>query len=124
MEFLDCGLSEETHPQPDVQQLHRQIQILTTERYLAEEKAERAAERIEEMKRFMQRGISDIDHDTEGLLRDAEKLKEENKILKEQVNDAQSHIFSLQPYRKELTPDEVGRVSSPIHRARGLPECS
>ncbi|KEY64489.1 hypothetical protein S7711_07237 [Stachybotrys chartarum IBT 7711] len=109
MEFLDCGLSEETHPQPDVQQLHRQIQILTTERYLAEEKAERAAERIEEMKRFMQRGISDIDHDTEGLLRDAEKLKEENKILKEQVNDAQSHIFSLQPYRKELTPDEVGR---------------
>ncbi|KAF5247946.1 hypothetical protein FANTH_6227 [Fusarium anthophilum] len=36
-----------------------------------------------------------------------QKLAEENRVLREQLNDTQSHIFRLQPYRKDLTPAEV-----------------
>ncbi|KAG6984381.1 hypothetical protein FocnCong_v005047 [Fusarium oxysporum f. sp. conglutinans] len=39
----------------------------------------------------------------------AKELAEENRVLREQLNDAQSHIISLQPYRKDLTPEEVGQ---------------
>ncbi|EXA41981.1 hypothetical protein FOQG_02333 [Fusarium oxysporum f. sp. raphani 54005] len=39
----------------------------------------------------------------------AKELAEDNRVLREQLNDAQSHIFSLQPYRKDLTPEEVGQ---------------
>ncbi|KAL2024378.1 hypothetical protein VTK56DRAFT_8860 [Thermocarpiscus australiensis] len=35
-------------------------------------------------------------------------LGAENKYLKAEL-DEQSHIFSLQPYRKDLTPEEVGQ---------------
>jgi hypothetical protein len=38
-------------------------------------------------------------------------LKKENAELKAELEDARSHIFSLQPYRKDLTPEEAGRVS-------------
>ena len=44
----------------------------------------------------------------------AKELAEENRVLREQLNDAQSHIFSLQPYRKDLTPEEVGQVRDPF----------
>jgi chromosome segregation ATPase len=36
-------------------------------------------------------------------------LMAENKDLKAELDDARSHIFSLQPYRKDLTPEEVGQ---------------
>ena len=38
-------------------------------------------------------------------------LKLENKGLKAELDEARSHIFSLQPYLKDLTPKEVGQVS-------------
>lgn len=41
-------------------------------------------------------------------------LKAENKGLKAELDEARSHIFSLQPYRKDLTPKEVGQVHQPL----------
>ncbi len=48
-------------------------------------------------------------------------LQAENKKLKAELDEARSHIFSLQPYRNDLTPKEVGQVSSPCfdtHQSR------
>lgn len=39
-----------------------------------------------------------------------DNLERENRKLKAELEDARSHIFSLQPYRKDLTPEEVGTV--------------
>jgi hypothetical protein len=38
------------------------------------------------------------------------KYKSQNERLLAELEDARSHIFSLQPYRKDLTPEEVRRV--------------
>lgn len=94
-----------------IQELYATISSLTRERQIAEEKAERATDRVEEMKRLVNDGMSDISKDTKKLADEIEKLRDEKRFLKEQLGDAQSHIFSLQPYRKELTAEEVGRVS-------------
>lgn len=51
----------------------------------------------------------------------ATKLKRENMELKAELEDARSHIFSLQPYRKDLTPEEAGRVS--LEREDASAEC-
>ena len=40
-----------------------------------------------------------------------ENLTAANESLRAELNDARSHIFSLQPYRKDITPEEMGRVS-------------
>lgn len=97
------------------QDLSRKINALVTEKQIAEEQSERATERINEMKQAMNSGMTDIERDTESLARDLEKSLEENRALREQLNDAQSHIFSLQPYRKDLTSEEIGRVSLASH---------
>ena len=39
------------------------------------------------------------------------RLKAENRRLHADLEEARSHIFSLQPYRRDLMPEEVGRVS-------------
>ena len=49
--------------------------------------------------------------DDDSLARANIKLQEQIKRLNSELDDARSHIFSLQPYRKELTPEEVRRVS-------------
>ena len=94
-----------------IQELYAKISSLTRDRQIAEEKAYRAAERVDEMKQLVNEGMSDISRDTRSLAEEIEKLRDEKRFLREQLEDAQSHIFSLQPYRKELTAEEVGRVS-------------
>lgn len=100
---------ENTRLRRHAQDLSRKINTLITEKQIAEEKADRATERITEMKQSLNSGMTDIERDTESLARDLEKSREENRALREQLNDAQSHIFSLQPYRKDLTSEEIGR---------------
>lgn len=97
--------------QAHLQELYATINALTRERQIAEEKAERASEQVVKMKQLVDAGMSDISKDTRALTEENEKLRDENRFLKEQLSDAQSHIFSLQPYRKDMTPEEVGRVS-------------
>lgn len=94
-----------------VQELMKKNQNITLEKQIAEEKAERAHERIAEMKHHLNSDMSEIELSTEALAQERDKFRDENRALREQLSDAQSHIFSLQPYRKDLTPEEVGRVS-------------
>lgn len=111
-ESAEPEVDKEARMRRYIEQLHRKIGTLSTERQIAEEKAEAATARIVEMKHFVNSNMSDLEKDTEALARDADTLRKENSFVKEQLRDAQSHIFSLQPYRKDLTPEEVGRVSS------------
>lgn len=94
-----------------VNDLSKKNANLITEKQIAEEKADRAAERVAEMKASMSSGMTDIERTTDSLLQELQKAKEENHALREQIKDAQAHIFSLQPYRKDLTAEEIGRVS-------------
>jgi hypothetical protein len=55
-----------------------------------------------------------VDTETVYLAGTVEELQQANEKLKTERDDARSHIFSLQPYMKDLTPEEVGRVRTPL----------
>ncbi|GKT44673.1 uncharacterized protein ColSpa_04854 [Colletotrichum spaethianum] len=93
----------------EIEELRNKLESTTARAEIAEEKAERAEKRIDEIKTSVSSAANDTGMDTESLAPMLSQLKTENSTLKEQLRDAQSHIFSLQPYRKELTPEEVGR---------------
>ncbi|KAM0249120.1 hypothetical protein ACHAP5_003060 [Fusarium lateritium] len=92
-----------------IQDLHRKLSVLSTDRQIAEEKADRLSEKVDSMKQRMSSSMTEVERSSETLATKVEELTEENRLLREQLNDAQSHIFSLQPYRKDLTPEEVGQ---------------
>jgi FtsZ-binding cell division protein ZapB len=96
--------------QRHIQDLHRKLSALSTDRQIAEEKADRLSEKVDSMKQRMSSSMTEVERSSEALATKVEELTEENRALREQLNDAQSHIFSLQPYRKDLTPEEVGQV--------------
>ncbi|KAM0535277.1 hypothetical protein ACHAO2_004228 [Verticillium nonalfalfae] len=92
------------------------IKSLTARVEMAEERQSRAEHALEERIRArddLNEKLRKIENFTENL----EETKKENEALKEQLLDAQSHIFSLQPYRKDVTPEEVRRLD---HRQRDI----
>lgn len=93
-----------------IQDLQRKLSTLSTDRQIAEEKADKLSEKVEKMKKRMSSSMTEVERSSETLATKVEELTEENRVLREQLNDAQSHIFSLQPYRKDFTPEEVGQV--------------
>ncbi|KAK1658361.1 hypothetical protein BDP55DRAFT_565199 [Colletotrichum godetiae] len=93
----------------EIMELRHRLKSTTARAEIAEEKVERAERRIGEIKSTVASTITEIEKDTAPLASKLNELNTENSALKEQLRDAQSHIFSLQPYRKELTPEEVGR---------------
>ncbi|KAF4452482.1 hypothetical protein F53441_4687 [Fusarium austroafricanum] len=92
-----------------VKDLHKKLSTLSTDKQIAEEKADRLSEKIESMKLRISSNMTEVERSSEALASKVEELAKENQALREQLNDAQSHIFSLQPYRKDLTPEEVGQ---------------
>ncbi|KAF5021425.1 hypothetical protein F66182_6519 [Fusarium sp. NRRL 66182] len=92
-----------------VQHLCRKLTAVTTDKQIAERKAEKLTEKVGNMKKRLSSNMTEVERSSEALATKVNELTEENQILREQLNDAQSHIFSLQPYRKELTPKEVGQ---------------
>ncbi|WKT40659.1 hypothetical protein QSH57_005465 [Fusarium oxysporum f. sp. vasinfectum] len=84
-----------------VKDLLQGLSELNENKQIADEKADRLT------KKFMSMEHRLSSHMT--LASKAKELAEDNRVLREQLNDAQSHIFSLQPYRKDLTPEEVGQ---------------
>lgn len=105
------GVRDEMREQAQLRQLQDAITRLTLEKESAEREATKARQQIEDLKHLLNSDMEEIAKDTESLGAEMKRLKEENSLLREELNDAQSHIFSLQPYRKDLTPEEVGRVS-------------
>ncbi|RFU81307.1 hypothetical protein TARUN_881 [Trichoderma arundinaceum] len=100
---------DELQEQAQLRQLQDTIARLTAEKEGAEREATRAMQQIQDLKHLLNSDMEEIAKDAESLGQEIKKLKEENHLLREELNDAQSHIFSLQPYRKDLTPEEVGR---------------
>jgi chaperonin cofactor prefoldin len=100
----------------ELDELRLKVHSLTMRAEIAEEKAERAESKIGELKNNVHSTFAEVEKDTDTLAGELDRIQSENSSLKEQLRDAQSHIFSLQPYRKELTPEEVGRVSLPRFR--------
>jgi len=105
------GARDEIREQAQLRQLQDAITRLTLEKESAEREATKARQQIADLKHLLNSDMEEIAKDTESLGKEMKMLKEENNLLREELNDAQSHIFSLQPYRKDLTPEEVGRVS-------------
>ncbi|KZL78432.1 hypothetical protein CT0861_04026 [Colletotrichum tofieldiae] len=93
----------------EIEELRHKLELTTARAEIAEEKAERAGQRIGEIKNSMGLTVNELELNSDSLAPTLSQLKAENSTLREQLRDAQSHIFSLQPYRKELTPEEVGR---------------
>jgi FtsZ-binding cell division protein ZapB len=93
-----------------IQDLQRQLSTLTTDKQIAEEKSDTLSEKLNSLKQRMNSNMTEVEISSEALADKVEELGKENRALREQLNDAQSHIFSLQPYRKELTSEEVGQV--------------
>ena len=96
-----------------IHDLVRQLSILTTDKQIAEEKSQVLSEKLDTLKQRMNSNMTEVEVSSKALANKAEELATENGALREQLNDAQSHIFSLQPYRKELTPEAVGQVHQP-----------
>lgn len=106
------GTENELRLYRQIDELQQRLMSMQTRAEIAEEKSELTEQRNSELKKRLDSAISGDEtlKDAAALVDHAEKLEDENKTLKEQLRDAQSHIFSLQPYRKDLTPEEVGRV--------------
>lgn len=92
-----------------IHDLVRQLSILTTDKQISEEKSQALSEKLDTLKQRMNSNMTEVEVSSKALASRVEELATENCALREQLNDAQSHIFSLQPYRKELTPEAVGQ---------------
>jgi hypothetical protein len=105
--------AQEQHLHRQIQDLQLRLESMKARAEIAEEKSDLLGQRNADLKKRMESAV-DADEtlkDAAALIRETERLEDENKLLTEQLRDAQSHIFSLQPYRKDLTKEEVGRVS-------------
>nr|XP_036579957.1 uncharacterized protein CTRU02_10008 [Colletotrichum truncatum]KAF6787713.1 hypothetical protein CTRU02_10008 [Colletotrichum truncatum] len=102
------GSSQETRLYREIDGLRQKLKSSTARAEIAEEKTARIEKRIQELKTTKASGLSETEREIESLACTLSELKVENSALKEQLRDAQSHIFSLQPYRKEFTPEEIG----------------
>ncbi|KAH7192057.1 uncharacterized protein B0J16DRAFT_410805 [Fusarium flagelliforme] len=106
----DSNLREQnTQLNRQIHDLVRQLSMLTTDKQIAEEKSQALSEKLDTLKQRMNSNMTEVEVSSKALANRAEELATENGALREQLNDAQSHIFSLQPYRKELTPEAVGQ---------------
>lgn len=72
------------------------------------EQAERACEVLNKQLAALKSRVADRDTEED----DMAAIRAENGELRSKLEDARSHIFSLQPYIKELTAEEVGNVSA------------
>ncbi|KAH0490468.1 hypothetical protein TgHK011_001935 [Trichoderma gracile] len=106
---LSNGGGETTRDPAQLKQLRDTVIRLTVEKESAEREAAKAMQQLQELKHLLNSDMEEIAKDADSLGQEINRLKEENHLLREELNDAQSHIFSLQPYRKDLTPEEVGR---------------
>lgn len=89
--------------------LRRQMEALRKQLREANNRADQAERAAEELTRQIESRSSEVavgNGDSADLI---QTLLAENKDLKAELDDARSHIFSLQPYRKDLTPEEVGQ---------------
>lgn len=106
---------EEDRVQREMESLREQLREANSRA----DQAERAAEELTRQLRSSRSNEPVMDHNN--LADTTTTLKAENSDLKAELDEARSHIFSLQPYRKDLTPKEVGQVSCFTRRTMAGP---
>jgi hypothetical protein len=91
--------------------VRREMESLREQLREANSRADQAERAAEELTRQLKSRSSERMMDRNDSADTTTTLKAENNGLKAELDEARSHIFSLQPYRKDLTPKEVGQVS-------------
>ncbi|KAK3683354.1 hypothetical protein B0T22DRAFT_246192 [Podospora appendiculata] len=84
-----------------------QMETLRRELREANGRAAQAERVVEQLQR--QARINDAVRGNENSASTVEALAAQIKSLKSELDDAHSHIFSLQPFRKDFTPKEIGQ---------------
>ncbi|KAL2255563.1 hypothetical protein VTK26DRAFT_3121 [Humicola hyalothermophila] len=104
-----AGLRTNSSREPDyAQTLLAEMEQLRVQLRAANDRAERAERAAADFWRQLGLRATEATGDKD-LADSITTLKAENKQLRADLDDARSHIFSLQPYRKDLIPDEVGQ---------------
>ncbi|KAK4238358.1 hypothetical protein C8A03DRAFT_15155 [Achaetomium macrosporum] len=101
--------TQHSREQDEGQSLRREMKHLQTRLKEANSRADQAERAAEELERRLRSRTSGITVGVDGSSDVVAALKAENQELRTALDDARSHIFSLQPYRKDLTPNEVGQ---------------
>ncbi|KAK3315465.1 hypothetical protein B0H66DRAFT_583954 [Apodospora peruviana] len=87
----------------------RELDKMRKELQDANNRVIQAERTVRQAEQHLESNFNDMATGNDQLLSVVEGLEKENQRLKADLDDARSHIFSLQPYRKDLTPEEVGR---------------
>ena len=97
------GDSENRHLRRELDRLSLKLNVETRRANVAEMELASARAKLTS-------ALNDGPMDEDSLAESNFKMKSEIKRLGAELEDARSHIFSLQSYRKDLTPEEVKRV--------------
>ena len=91
--------------------LRQEIESLQKRLKEATSRAEYAERATDDMERRLKAATNEVIASNNSLEYTVKQLQSQNQNLKTELDDARSHIFGLQPYIKDLMPEEVGRVS-------------
>ncbi|KAL2146780.1 hypothetical protein VTI28DRAFT_2261 [Corynascus sepedonium] len=107
---LDTSLSQQSKKRGVDEEVQQEMELLRAQLREANSRAEQAERTAEELARQLKFRTNKVTGKVSSNAADEiTALKAENKGLKAELDEARSHIFSLQPYRKDLTPKEVGQ---------------
>jgi chromosome segregation ATPase len=108
---IDVSRPQRSRERDEEQMVRREMDYLRMQLREANSRAEQAERAAEELAQQLTSRSNEMAVDSADSTDTAATLEAENKGLKAELDEARSHIFSLQPYRKDLTPKEVGQVS-------------
>ncbi|KAL2130857.1 hypothetical protein VTI74DRAFT_5847 [Chaetomium olivicolor] len=106
---IEKSRSHHSRHRDEDRRLLREMENLRMQVVEANSRANQAERAAEELLRELRHESKKAAADSDDAADMVKTLKKENKSLKAELEDARSHIFSLQPYRKDLTPKEVGQ---------------
>ena len=66
-------------------------------------------------KEELRRTAAEFTEVTDTLEAEIKLLRRQLKETRAELEDNRSHILSIQPYVKDTTPEEIGRVSQQVH---------
>lgn len=107
---IDLFRSQRGRDRDDEQILRREMELMRMQLREANNRADQAERAAEELTRQLKSRSREMAAEKGDSNDDITALRAETKGLKVELDEARSHIFSLQPYRKDVTPKEVGQV--------------
>ncbi|KAK3343598.1 hypothetical protein B0T25DRAFT_462734 [Lasiosphaeria hispida] len=102
---IEALSNKQAQPQQE-DHLRQEMETLRKQLKDANSRADQAERVAEEMQKHLKAGVAHTGSGNDTRTDTIEVLKSENKGLRAELDDARSHIFSLQPYRQDLTPEE------------------